>query len=176
METSAACMHVMAASGRKRRRFVKLSMAIICGLLLPAALVVDFGPSSDLKQGYRLIRKAAGVFTPATLYADSGCDSDERHRQCWEERGTMSHAPTVVRSGSGLVGGRYRWMMNQKWPDYGKRWDIETVNSAMKRSPGSTLRARSETALKREAALRVLTHAIKVQGVGLQGQFSAEQT
>lgn len=162
METSAASVHFMAASGRKRRRFVKLSMVIICGLLLPAALDVDFGPSSDLKQGYRLIRKASKVLTPQTLYADSGYDSEEWHRQCWEDWGTMSCAPPVVRSRSGEVGGTYRWMMTSKWPGYGQRWDIETVNSAMKRTLGSTLRARSDTALKREAAIRVLTHAIKV--------------
>lgn len=162
METSAASVHFMAASGRKRRRFVKLSMVVICGLLLPAALDVDFGPSSDLKQGYRLTRKASKVFMPRTLYADSGYDSEEWHRQCWEDWGTMSHAPPVIRSRSGEVGGTYRWLMKNKWPGYGRRWDIETVNSAMKRSLGSTLRARSDTALKREAALRVLTHAIKV--------------
>lgn len=162
METSAASVHFTAASGRKRRRFVKLSMVVICGLLLPAALDVDFGPSSDLKQGYRLIAKAARVFTPATVYADSGYDSDEWHRQCWEDWGTMSCAPPVVRSRSGLVGGKYRWMMKDRWPGYGKRWDIETVHSAMKRSLGSTLRARSDNALKREAAIRVLTHAVKV--------------
>lgn len=162
METSAARVHFMAASGRERRRFVKLSMVVICGLLLPAALDVDFGPSSDLKQGYRLIRKAARVFTPRTVYADSGYDSDEWHRQCWEDWGVMSHAPPVVRSKSGEVGGKYRWMMKEKWPGYGRHRDIETVNSAMKRSLGSTLLARSDTALKREAAIRVLTNAIKV--------------
>jgi hypothetical protein len=53
-------------------------------------------------------------------------------------------------------------MMKEKWPDYGKRWDIETANNAMKRNLGSTLRARSDTALKREASLRVLAYAIKV--------------
>lgn len=150
------------ASGRKRRRFVKLSMVAICVLLLPAALDFDIGPSSDLKQGYRLVRKASKVFTPATMYADSGYDSEEWHRRCWEEWGTMSHAPPVVRSRSGQVGGMYRWMMTNKWPGYGRRWDIETVNCAMKRSLGSTLRARSDTAIKREAAIRVLTHAVKV--------------
>lgn len=162
LETSAASVHFLAASGRKRRRFVKLSMVIICGLLLPAALDVDFGPSSDLKQGYRLVAKASKVFTPRTLYADSGYDSEEWHRQCWEDWGTMSCAPPVVRAKSGEVGGMHRWMMTNKWPDYGKRWDIETANSAMKRTLGSTLRARSDTALKREAALRVLAYAIKV--------------
>lgn len=162
METSAASVHFMAASGRKRRRFVKLSLVIICGILLPATVDVDFGPSADLKQGYRLIRKAAKVFRPSRLWADSGYDSEEFHRQCWEDWGTMSHAPPVVRSRSGELGGNYRWMMQNKWPGYGRRWDIETVNSAMKRTLGSTLRARSDIALKREAALRVLTHALKV--------------
>ncbi len=162
METSAASVHFMAASGRKRRRFVKLSLVIICGLLLPATLDVDFGPSADLKQGYRLIRKAAKVFTPSRLWADSGYDSEEFHRQCWEDWGTMSCAPPVIRSRNGQVGGTYRWAMQNKWPGYGRRWEIETVNSAMKRTLGSTLRARSDIALKREAAIRVLTHALKV--------------
>ena len=141
---------------------MKLSLVIICGLLLPATLDVDFGPSADLKQGYRLIRNAAKVFTPSRLWADSGYDSEEFHRQCWEDWGTMSCAPPVIRSRNGQVGGTYRWAMQNKWPAYGRRWEIETANSAMKRTLGSTLRARSDIALKREAAIRVLTHALKV--------------
>ncbi|MFN7022466.1 MAG: hypothetical protein ACK4WH_14215 [Phycisphaerales bacterium] len=66
----------------------------------------------------------------------------------------------------------WRWCGHR----YGRLWDIETVNSAMKRSPGSTLRARTGTALKREAAIRVLTRAIKVEGIKTHREFSTVQS
>ncbi len=46
--------------------------------------------------------------------------------------------------------------------DYGQRWMCESVNSAIKRISGSTLRSRKRNTLFAEAALKVVAYAVKV--------------
>jgi hypothetical protein len=162
VETTCASVHYTARSGRKRSRFVKLSMVVLCGLFLPVAMVVDWGPSHDLKQGYRLAAKARGLITPGILWGDSAFDSEEWHEYCWDDWGVISYAPTVVRSRDGSIGGDRRWLMKDKWTGYGARWDIETAHSAMKRRLGSDLTARTPRTLRHEAAIKALTYAIIV--------------
>jgi hypothetical protein len=45
---------------------------------------------------------------------------------------------------------------------YGQRWQAETVNSRIKRTIDSSLRARTFWSQNREIALRVLTHNIMI--------------
>jgi hypothetical protein len=45
---------------------------------------------------------------------------------------------------------------------YGQRWQVETVNSMIKRTMDSALRASSYWSQSRELVLRVLTHNIMI--------------
>ncbi|WP_417382890.1 transposase, partial [Gimesia sp.] len=45
---------------------------------------------------------------------------------------------------------------------YGQRWQVETVNSMIKRMQGSALRARSYWSQCREIVLRTITHNIMI--------------
>jgi transposase len=45
---------------------------------------------------------------------------------------------------------------------YRQRWQIETVNSMIKRNLGSACRARSGRARKKDLLLRVLTHNLMI--------------
>lgn len=49
---------------------------------------------------------------------------------------------------------------------YGQRWQIETVNSMIKRNLGSALRARTALRRRHELLLRVLTHNIMLLAEG----------
>lgn len=49
---------------------------------------------------------------------------------------------------------------------YGQRWQIETVNSMIKRNLGSALRARTAIRRRHELLLRVLTHNIMLLAEG----------
>ncbi len=49
---------------------------------------------------------------------------------------------------------------------YGQRWQIETVNSMIKRNLGSALRARTAVRRRHELLLRVLTHNIMLLAEG----------
>jgi Transposase DDE domain len=47
-------------------------------------------------------------------------------------------------------------------PKYGQRWQVETVNSMLKRRLGSALRARSYHSQCREIVLRAITHNVMI--------------
>lgn len=162
VETTCASAHFVSRRGNKRGKFVKLSIVALCGLVMPVALVVGWGPGSDHTDAVTLARKAARVLTPRTLWCDKGYDSEAFHQHCWNTWGTISFAPARMREGQVVVSGDHRWMMKEKWPGYGRRWHVESVNSGMKRTVGSTLAARTERTLFHEAALKVLTYAIRV--------------
>ncbi|MCC6428838.1 MAG: hypothetical protein IT435_18705, partial [Phycisphaerales bacterium] len=111
VETTCASAHFVSRKGQTRGKFVKLSMAALCGLMMPVALVVGWGPGSDHTDAVALARKAARVLTPTTLWCDKGYDSEAFHEHCWNGWGTLSFAPARVREGQTVVSGDNRWMM-----------------------------------------------------------------
>jgi hypothetical protein len=62
--------------------------------------------------------------------------------------------------------GRWRRRMKQRFGQYkrkyGQRWQVETVNSMIKRRLGSALRARVEANQFREIILRAITHNVMI--------------
>ncbi len=161
LETTGASAHFVSRAGRRRSKFVKVSMVVLCGVMIPAALVVDWGPSHDMKQAWTLLEKARGVFTPSFLWGDRAFDSDALHAYCWLDWGVSSYAPAREMSADGRVGGFFRPFMRIPVREYGRRWHQESLHSAMKRTVGSTLAARTERTMFNEASLKALTYAIR---------------
>jgi hypothetical protein len=146
---------------RHRGPFVKVSASVICGLFLPASLVVSWGRSNDQTQAPAVIAKAAANVRARRLYADAGYDGEPTHRLCRERLGIESFIPPVPKTRDGSIRTRYRSMMNPLPPGYRRRSHAETFFSAVKRTAGSALRARSRRAQFNEVALRVLGYAIR---------------
>lgn len=137
--------------------------------MIPVAMVVDWGPSHDMRQAWRLrdkLKAACDTSRLTMLWGDSAFDCEAWHESNWNERrgwGVPSYAPTIVRSASGRVTGVHRRAFADMKPDdYGQRWMCESVNSAFKRTSGSTLRSRLDHTIFTEAALKVAAYAIKV--------------
>lgn len=162
METTCASAHVVSRAGRKRTKFVKLMIGVLCGSVMPVALVVDWGPSHDMKQAYALREKMKAIGRPTALWGDGAFDSEAWHAANWEEWGVPSYAPTTVRSADGHVNGLYRNLFQHPVDEYGRRWMCETVNSGVKRVSGDALRSRNQNTLFAEAGLKVTAYAIKV--------------
>lgn len=162
METTSASAHFLSRSGRKRKRFVKLMLGVLCASVIPTALVVDWGPSNDMRQAWALREKMRAACKPTMLWGDGAFDCEAWHRANWEQWGVPSYAPTTVRSADGHVSGLYRNLFQAEVEGYGRRWMCETVNSAIKRISGSTLRSRKQNTLFAEAALKVAAYAIRV--------------
>lgn len=164
LETTSASAHYHTRTGRLRKQYVKTSLSVVCGLLLPVSMVVDWGPRNDKAEAAELLKKTAAAVQPQTLFADAGYDAEWVHRFCRDRWGVKSLIKPAVHRRDGKLNGKYRSQMTPrrlKRNGYGRRWHVESFISGLKRTTGSTLSARSERSLFTEAAIRVLAYAIR---------------
>ncbi len=164
LEVTSASAHFVSRAGRTRTRYVKLLLGVLCGSVIPVSLVVDWGPSHDMRQAWALRDKMITTCTPTALWGDAAFDSERWHAANWEGWGVPSYASVVVRSKDGHVTGSHRNLFSSTRAEgYGRRWMCESVNSAIKRISGSILRSRKPSTLFAEAAMKVAAYAIKVR-------------
>lgn len=145
----------------KSAAFVKLSVVVVCGLLLPASMVLSWGRSNDMCQGPEVVTKAAGSVRARVLYADRGYDGERLHELCREQLGIESYIPPVPKTRDGSIRTRHRSRMTRLPGRFGQRWQAEAFISALKRTTGAGLRARGTSRPLVEAAFRVLGYAIR---------------
>ena len=164
MEGSTASVHFQQRKGGTRKRYIKLSISILCGSLLPLSLIASWGPCNDKCEAKDIITQAFAVHRPKTLLTDAGYDAEWVHVLCREKWSVKSFIPPVVHRADGTVGGKYRSQMtkrNLKYNQYSRRWFVESFMSGFKRTTGSALTSRCEHALFAEAKLRVLAYVIR---------------
>jgi len=164
VESTSASAYFSTRRGGKRKRYVKLSLGVTCGTLLPASLVLSWGPCNDKAVARPLLDKTRAVLQPKTLFADAGYDAEWVHQYCRDDWQVTSWIPPAVHRKDGTVNGTYRSKMTPrrlKRNGYGKRWMVESFISGLKRTTGSMLAARKKSSLFVEAALRVLAYAIR---------------
>jgi hypothetical protein len=150
--------------GRRFRQWVKVSVVVLCGRLLPLGLVVDLKPTHDCVHARQLLEQVQAVAQPERLYADAGYDAEWIHVQCREQWGVESVIQPVQRRTDGTLGGKWRAQMTAdqlKQADYGRRWHVESFFSALKRTTGAALQARRPDQMLAEAALRVVAYALR---------------
>jgi len=164
VEATSASAYFQARSGRKQRRYVKLSVAVLAGSMMPASVVVSWGPCNDKAVARLLLEKTKAVIQPKTLWADAGYDAEWVHEFCRDDWKVQSWIPPAVHRADGKVNGKHRSKMTPrrlKKNGYGKRWIVESFMSGLKRTTGAALASRSEPALFTEALVRVLAYAIR---------------
>jgi hypothetical protein len=164
LETSAASAHYIARSGRRRQHYVKRSVAVMCGSLLPLGVAVGRGPSNDAPDAWPVLAAARRTgLRPARLIAERGYDAEWIHRLCRRGWKVPALIPVIHRRGSPVIRGRYRAACRgaHRHREYGRRWHVESYLSARKRTTGSALAARTDGTLDREALLRVLAYAVR---------------
>jgi hypothetical protein len=150
--------------GRRFRRWVKVSVMVLCGSLLPLALEVDLNPTHDCQHARSLLAQAQAIAQPQRLYADAGYDAEWIHEQCRDHWGVESVINAVQRRADGKLGGKWRAQMSSRYlkkSGYGRRWSVESFFSALKRTMGSALSARRPDQMLAEAALKVLAYSLK---------------
>ena len=142
--------------------FPKLALLCDCSSHLTLSLQADRGPGPDHKDFKPLPDHAAGMFNIQRLLADAGFDSEAHHAYARQRHGAVALIPaTIGRPTAKPPRGKHRRRMKARWESYkkryGQRWQVETVNSMLKRLLGSALRARAYWSRRREMARRVLT-------------------
>jgi hypothetical protein len=128
-------------------------------------LLAGRGPGPDHLYFRPVLKQATGRAKIGTLLADAGYDSEAAHVFARDRHGTRTIIPaTCGRPTSKKLKGYWRNRMKTRFNKvkYGQRWQVETVNSMIKRSMGSALRARTYWSQSREIALKALTHNVMI--------------
>jgi hypothetical protein len=160
-------------ANRRRRavvkRLPKLSLAVASASHLILAARATTGAGGDqpffeplLFDAWRRVRVKIAV-------ADAGYDSEANHCVARQDMGVRSIIPpNSGRPTQKPATTRFRRLMQQRFKRkadkryYGQRWQVETVNSMIKRNLGSALRARTARRRSMELLLRVLTHNLMI--------------
>lgn len=108
LAATTASEYFQTRSGTRCRRWMKVSVVVLCGSLLPLSLVVDLGPSNDRVQAPGLLRQAQAVARPERLYADAGYDAEWIHVQCREQWGVESLIKPNGQRADGRRNGNWR--------------------------------------------------------------------
>jgi hypothetical protein len=151
---------------RTAKQLPKLSLAVHAASHLIVAARATTGMGTDHLHFVPLLWRACSRMKPKVVLADAGFDSEFNHRAAREFLNVRSLIP--ARRGwfwNREPTGRYRRLMSRRMkpgdPDrkrYGQRWQVETVNSMVKRNLSSACRSRSAWGRKRDMLLRVITH------------------
>ena len=162
---------------RTYAHFPKVVFVVDCASHMILAAAPGRGPATDLVQFERAWGQAVRRARIEVLLADADFDAE------WLHVAVRSHGvrtiipPTRGRPSGKPPAGRWRRVMKGRFARlkgrYGQRWQVETVNSMIKRRLGSALRARVEPNQFREIILRAITHNVMI--VRLQVFYRAPQ-
>lgn len=155
--------------GRKRRvtyrRYPKLGLACDTASHFILAARASQGPQPDFGDFAPLVRAAQARVGLKTIVADAGFDSEANHQLARDALGIQSLIPAAHgRPPAGEPAGRYRKQMKRHLGQsrYGQRWQVETVNSMIKRLTGEVVNARTYWRRCRLLLLKTLTHNISI--------------
>jgi hypothetical protein len=155
------------ASDRKTpvfyRHFAKLELAADCATHVILGAIAGRGPRVDIDRFVPLLNEALNHVLLDSVLADAGYDSEPNHRHARETCRVRSYIPPLHgRPSTKPPTGRYRRQMKQRltkdYGRYGQRWQIETVNSMIKRRIAAHVAARTYWSQCRELMLLIITH------------------
>jgi hypothetical protein len=147
-------------------KYPKVVFVVDCASHMILAAEPGRGPGSDLVQFGRAFEQAIGRARIGTLLADADFDAEWVHEKVRSHGIRAIIPPTRGRPTDKPPSGRWRRRMKQRFgkgkSTYGQRWQVETVNSMIKRRLGSALRARHNHSQRRETILRAITHNVMI--------------
>ena len=145
-------------------RYPKVGIVSDCDTHLVLSGVPSRGPYPDIAHYEKAIRDAEKNVHMKILTADAGYDSERSHVFARSLGIRAIIPPKVGRRSRKLPTGKWRKVMATRFNKklYGQRWQVETVNSMIKRNLGSALFARSYGAQCREIMLRLFVQNVMV--------------
>jgi hypothetical protein len=161
---------------RKMRAIPKVALGVSCWSHLVLSLWTGIGGGGDHGHFESVLfdawRRTRGR-TLRKVVADAGYDAEHNHALARCDMGIRSIIPATIGrrflDGS-LPRGRFRRHMrrllrnkrSRKRCGYTQRWQVETVNSMMKRNLGSACRGKTSPSRQRDLRLKVLTHNLMI--------------
>lgn len=145
---------------RRSSRYPKAGIVCDTDSHFILAVVPDQGPGSDQRHYREAVDQACANIAIDTMAADAGYDSEASHTYArTTHKMRMLIPPTIGRPTEKPPTGYWRRQMKSRLhlTRYTQRWQVETVNSMLKRLLGSALRARQYWSRCRELFLRALT-------------------
>ena len=144
------------------RRFLKLGLGVATDTHAILGVATSRGPHPDVGRFAGLLDETLANARPERVVADAGNDSEPNHRHAREAHGVKSFMPaTLGRPSARPPTGRYRRQMRQrldkKYGGYGQRWQVETVNSMIKRRLSAAVAGHGFHGQSRDAWLLALT-------------------
>jgi hypothetical protein len=146
-------------------RYPKLGIICDTDNHLVLSAVPTRGPGPDILHYFKALNEATKQKNIDRLVADAGYDSEKSHTVAREDYAVKTIIPPLIgRQTDKLPKGKYRRLMATRFNKklYGQRWQVETVNSMVKRNLGSFLRARSYWSQCRELMLKIFTHNLMI--------------
>jgi hypothetical protein len=160
-----AASEVNLARSRAVKRLPKLALAISAGSGHILAARCRIGNRSDAPDFGPLLFDAWRRAPVKAIVADAGYDSEANHRTARDDMNVRSVIPpNVGRPTKKPPSGYYRRLMKRRFKNksdakaYGQRAQSESVNSAMKRNLGESLRSIRPDRQKQEMMLRAIVH------------------
>lgn len=148
----------------------KLAIAVASACHVILAVWVTTGMGADHPHFEPVLFDAWRRAPVKSVVADAGYDSEKAHRLARCDMGLECIIPPKAGRPSTdphkPPAGEFRAEMAERFAqesspgNYGQRWQVETVNSMMKRNYGSALRAATPANREREMMLKALTHNI----------------
>src|SRR3989339_606639 len=145
-------------------RYPKVGIVSDCHTHLVLSGVPSRGPYPDIVHFEKAVKEAEKNVHLKILTADAGYDSEHSHVFARQRNIRTIIPPRIGRRTDKLPSGKWRKIMATHFNKtlYGQRWQVETVNSMIKRNLGSFLRARSYWSQCREMMLRLFVHNVTI--------------
>ncbi|HEX3654773.1 MAG TPA: IS5 family transposase [Pirellulales bacterium] len=146
-------------------RFPKAGILCDCASHMILSIVPGRGPGPDIKHFRPLLDQGLQRTRIDTVALDAGYDAEHTHAYARQERGVRTLIPPLIgRRTDKPPSGYWRRQMARRLhlTRYGQRWQVETVNSMLKRLMGSALRARRYWSQCREILLRAIAHNVMI--------------
>ncbi len=150
-----------AAQTVRYTRFLKLELSVATDTHAVLGVATSRGPHPDVDRFVGLLDETLANVRPERVVADAGYDSEPNHRYA-RRQGVKAYMPaTHGRPSRKPPTGRYRRQMRERltkeYGGYGQRWQVETVNSMLKRRLATAVAGRSFPSQCRDAWLLALT-------------------
>lgn len=145
-------------------RYPKVGIVVDSDTHLVLAGVPERGPYPDVVHFEKAVTEAEKNVHSRILTADAGYDSEKAHLFARTHHIRTIIPPRIGRPTIKLPSGKWRKVMATRFNKllYGQRWQVETVNSMLKRNLDSFLRARSYWSQCREMMLRLFVHNVMI--------------